>query len=452
MGSAQSQPRTLSPEPYVSPEERAQAQAEMRAKQQAALDKRLKNQQRKQSPSPSGAQRTSNSAKKLSALEQCNEIRPRCGNCVRLDSHCNWPSIQNQYSTSSPLSNGSSNLSPSNVEQGYPHSAGKLDTDLPILDLRLLHHWTSKCYHSLRPNEAALERADFWRDECTEVALHNPPLLHSYLAIAAVHRALTVPGSDRQSLILQAESHMSCALSIYRKQLEVPVVERAIPVFMTSTSLFMYHLGFTQLEKPEDPMEGIYNSFRLLAGVKVVVMVFWKDIKDSRLFTYLVTLADGDDDASLDARGKSDSTPEILGLKELAGSLLDVRDREACLAEIEQLHQTSVRIRHLSTRSDEYSLVLSWASRLHERFMHLVLNRNPVACIVVTYFAALLAQARPVWWVGKWPQWLLIACEQLLTTTPELLKWLEWPRRIINTKSVVSTPVPFDHTTSGPCS
>lgn len=89
MGSGQSQPRTLSPEPYVSPEERAQAQAEvkaihtssadehgadidkMRAKQQAALDKRFANQQRKPSPTPTAdALQSTSKPKKLSALEQ----------------------------------------------------------------------------------------------------------------------------------------------------------------------------------------------------------------------------------------------------------------------------------------------------------------------------------------------------------------------------------------------
>ncbi|KAJ4988409.1 hypothetical protein SVAN01_06026 [Stagonosporopsis vannaccii] len=89
MGAGQSQPRTIPPEPYVSPEERAQAQAEvrsiqvlsaeehgadflkMRAKQQAALDKRLANQRKNPTPSSAAAApQPSGSTKKLSALEQ----------------------------------------------------------------------------------------------------------------------------------------------------------------------------------------------------------------------------------------------------------------------------------------------------------------------------------------------------------------------------------------------
>jgi len=332
-----------------------------------------------------------------------------------------------------------------------PNSSEPGDTDLSIPDLRLLHHWMSKCYQSLRPYEISYKEDTLWRDECTEIAFQHPFLLHGYLALSAVHKAITVSCSDRRSLLLQADSHICRGLAIYRKHLEAPIIERAIPMFMTSTILFTYNLGSAQLEKPEDRIDGIRRYFRLLAGIKMVVMPFWLQIKDTNVFSHIVELAVGDLTDALDARGKDDTTPEILALKELTGYLLNVQDREACVAEIDELHTTSVRIRHASARSDEYSLILGWAAQLKEHFMNLVAAHNPVACIIIAHFAALLAQSRPVWWVGNWPQWLLTACEQLLATTPELLKWLDWPRRIMNSRtwSVVSTPVSFDHPSTG---
>ncbi|KAI4607133.1 uncharacterized protein J4E88_009393 [Alternaria novae-zelandiae] len=67
MGQEQSQPSASQrpPEPQLSEEERAKLQAEMRANQQAALDKRL-NQPRKSSPA--GAQAT----RKPTALEEAS--------------------------------------------------------------------------------------------------------------------------------------------------------------------------------------------------------------------------------------------------------------------------------------------------------------------------------------------------------------------------------------------
>ena len=329
---------------------------------------------------------------------------------------------------------------PSNSESG--------DADLSIPDLRLLHHWTSKCYQSLRPHKISSEEHSLWLDECTEIAFQHPFLLHGYLALSAVHKVLTVPGSDRRDLLQQADSHICRGLATYRKHLGSPTIERAVPMFMTSTVLFTYNLGSAQLEKPEDPIDGIHHCFRLLAGIKTVVMPFWLQIKDTSMFAYMVDLAEGDDYDSLDARGKGDTTPEILALRQLAIYLLNSQDREACMTEVDRLHTSSVRLRHVSERSDEYSLILGWAAQLQDHFMSLVSAHNPVACIIVTYFAALLAQSRSVWWVGNWPQWLLTAC----AATPELSRWLDWPRSIMDSRtwSIISTPVSFDRQDTGP--
>ncbi|KAH7385506.1 hypothetical protein DE146DRAFT_209590 [Phaeosphaeria sp. MPI-PUGE-AT-0046c] len=70
MGQGQSQERPAVPEPEVSPEQRAQAQAEMRATQQAALDKRFAAQKQKPTCTAGAAAQTT---KKPSALEQMSK-------------------------------------------------------------------------------------------------------------------------------------------------------------------------------------------------------------------------------------------------------------------------------------------------------------------------------------------------------------------------------------------
>ncbi|CAG5152791.1 uncharacterized protein ALTATR162_LOCUS2916 [Alternaria atra] len=71
MGQGQSQQQAAQqpPEPQLSEEERAQLQVEMRAKQQAALDKRFASQPRSRKPSPTGAQ----AKRKPTALEESLE-------------------------------------------------------------------------------------------------------------------------------------------------------------------------------------------------------------------------------------------------------------------------------------------------------------------------------------------------------------------------------------------
>lgn len=294
----------------------------------------------------------------------------------------------------------------------------------------------------MRPNTSA-EDDEYWRDHFLETAFDFPFLLHGYLAMSAVHKAISEPGADRQNLLAQADSHISRGLATYRRHLEAPILERAVPMFMMSTILFTYNLGSAQVERPEDPIAAIHHCFRLLAGVRMVVVPFWEQIKDTKVFFRIVDLAEGDNAEALDLRAKDDKTPEILGLTELTECILNAQDREFCASAINELHVASLRFRHASRRSDEYSLLLNWAAQLKDHFVGLVFAHNPVACVILCHWAALLAQGRPVWWVGSWPRWLLTACEQLLATTPEMLKWLEWPRAVISARtwSIASTPV-----------
>jgi hypothetical protein len=313
--------------------------------------------------------------------------------------------------------------------------------DLSVPDLRLMHHWMSTCHKSMRPNVSTGED-ESWRDYFLEIAFDFPFLLHGYLAMSAVHKAISDPKADRQNLLAQADSHISRGLLSYRRHLEVPILERAVPMFLMSSTIFTYNLGSAQLQKPEDPIAAIHHCFRLLAGVRMVVMPFWAQIKDTRACARVIDLAKGDDFEALDLRAKDTTIPEILGLMELTEWILNAQDREVCAVAVSGLHVASLRVRHASLESDEYSLLLNWAATVEDHFVGLILAQNPVACIILCHWAALLAQARPVWWVGNWPKWLLTACEQLLATTPEMLQWLEWPRKVIGARSwsIATTP------------
>lgn len=243
--------------------------------------------------------------------------------------------------------------------------------------------------------------------------------------------------------MLQADSHISHALDTYRKNLETPSVELAIPMFMLSSVILTYNFGSAQLERPEDPISALHHCFMLLQGIKVVVLPHWDRIKDSSVFAHMTDMATPEALYALDTLAREEKPQEILRLKELTELLLDSQDKEACATAIDELHATWLRFRHISPDRDEYSLLFLWPARLNNRFFDLLAGHNPVTCIITTHFAALLAQCRPVWWVVKWPQWLLSASEQLLAATPDLLKWLDWPQQIIHTQawSATTTPV-----------
>lgn len=302
-------------------------------------------------------------------------------------------------------------------------------SDLPLADLRLLHHWTKSCAKSLHPNPA--QRSCVWQNEFVEMSFEYPFLLRGFLALSAIHLATLLPLGERRDLLLQADSHISRALGTYRKNLETPNPDLAVPMFMLASVLLTYNFGSAQLAQPEDPIGALHHCFGLLQGVKVVVMPHWSQIKNTKAFTYVADMVPLDALRDLDNLAKQDNLEAILRLKELTELLLDSQDKEACAKAIVDLHETGHRFSHLPPERDEYTLLFFWPSQLNSRFLELFAAHNPVTCIITTYFVALLAQSRPVWWSLNWPKWVLTASEHLLTATPDLLKWLEWPRQMI---------------------
>ncbi|KAF1850500.1 uncharacterized protein K460DRAFT_271541 [Cucurbitaria berberidis CBS 394.84] len=371
---------------------------------------------------------------------KCNEARPRCANCIRLDIQCSWPTVPNTYSTPSQAS-PADHVSPF----AEPEPSGSPDTasrafELSIPDLRLVHHWTSKGYNSLHPTGT---RSDAWQTGFIELGFEHPFLLHGLLALSAAHKASFLLPAERQSLLLQADSHISRALDTYRKNLEASNDETpTIPMFILSSVLLTYNFGIAQ-EKPEDPIGSLHHCFMLLQGIKVVVLPHWDRIKDNDVFALMTDMSSPSTLEMLDSLARDDKSQEIIRLKELTELLLDTQDKEACADAIDQLHATWLRFRHLTHDRDEYGLLFLWPAKLNNRFFDLLAAHNPVTCIITTHFATILAQGRPIWWVSKWPVWLLDASEELLRATPDLLRWLDWPQQIIRSRawSQAATPV-----------
>lgn len=64
--------------------------------------------------------------------------------------------------------------------------------------------------------------------------------------------------------------------------------------------------------------------------------------------------------------------------------------------------------------------------------MDLCDSRNTVSILTIVYWAVLLARDTSAWWLASWLNRLIRASEELLAPAPELLKWLEWPKEMLD--------------------
>ncbi|KAF2821026.1 hypothetical protein CC86DRAFT_303591 [Ophiobolus disseminans] len=369
---------------------------------------------------------------------KCNEARPRCANCIRLDITCTWPEATNGSSPNP--SSGEGHASPASHGPAPDLSISNFDLSIP--DMRLLHHWTSRGYKALHPS--LTNRSDLWRNAMIELGFEHPFLLHGILALSAIHKGSFLLQAQRQDLLQQADLHISLALDPFRRHLETPNDQAAVPMFVLSSVLLTYNFGSVQ-ERPEDSISSLHHCLMLLNGIKVVIGPHWGKIKDSPVLAQMFETSSPDAIQLLNTLSRGEKRHEILRLTELTELMLDTHDKTACAEAIEDLHAVAIRVRHVRIDRDEYPIILYWAVSLTSRFYELLVAHNPVACIITVHFIALIAQCRPVWWLEKWPRWLLAHTEQLLGATPDLLEWLHWPREVIGSASaqVIATPTPM---------
>ncbi|KAF2659587.1 hypothetical protein K491DRAFT_702202 [Lophiostoma macrostomum CBS 122681] len=354
---------------------------------------------------------------------KCNEVRPRCANCVRIDIDCTWPS--NPNTSSSPSSQigpvTTSAVASPNLDFGISDQTSGA-TSLRINDMRLLHHWVTKAAKSLHPQN--VQKYEMWQGSIVDLSFDHPFVLHGLLGMAALHKAGAGNLTDRAALAVEADHHISVALGIYRKKLEHPILEEALPMFILSSILVNYNFGSANLQEPEHPLSAVEHCFRLLRGVRVVIHPHWQQLRETETFLLMAGPAmnpatePGPHDAEI---------WEVRQLKQLTADQ-DPLDGEACAEAIDELHRAFVRTRKCSQKDDnEYAVMMSWPATLSETFINLLSLHNPVVLIILLHFAVLMDEVRYSWWTKGWPQRILRATRDALHGNPALQKWLDWP-------------------------
>lgn len=81
---------------------------------------------------------------------------------------------------------------------------------------------------------------------------------------------------------------------------------------------------------------------------------------------------------------------------------------------------------------DRLCVAFTWTSTLSDAFTSQLTAHDPIAVLVLSYFAALLSECQDSWWLRGIPHHILATAQKLLMSTPELLDYLDWPLQIIN--------------------
>ncbi|KAH6842996.1 hypothetical protein B0I37DRAFT_418129 [Chaetomium sp. MPI-CAGE-AT-0009] len=289
-----------------------------------------------------------------------------------------------------------------------------------MVHMQLLYHYTtSKDIHPLVDS--------CMKDIVMRLALREPYIMHSVLALSAHHLSVLRP--DEQSfyhnLAIQLQTQ---ALSIFNS-IDVGLygdsVEKRVPVFIFSSVLGVHALCDTLSYRDSDADSAVSRFVaytNLHRGMHIVMHGYWNAIRKTELRAIFEELVP--QWYQLTSEGQ-----ECADIRErLTSSMsMDSEEREAALRAVELVQ--CVFDAKPEPESRAYVLC-SWVSMLGEPFVRMLNTRRPEALAILAYFFLAMYHCRGVWLMdGAGQHFLTLLAEHF--RGGEWYAWVEIPYQML---------------------
>ncbi|KAK4136022.1 hypothetical protein BT67DRAFT_440154 [Trichocladium antarcticum] len=217
---------------------------------------------------------------------KCDERHPACLNCISHGVEC--PFLKGVADTAAARhpparTKSQSPISPASTAASSPGPNLAAPEELPLLQLELLHNFTTKTYTTLTADPSLW---DFWRDDVVQLGLSCDYIMRAVLAISALHLAYHRP--DRrdfytaQGILL----HQKASRSAMRFMAADRVVDKdqAASLFLFSMLTMFFALAAPRRSNPDGSFfigeSGIPDWAFLLSGGKSIMQgLGWEDAR-----------------------------------------------------------------------------------------------------------------------------------------------------------------------------
>jgi len=261
-----------------------------------------------------------------------------------------------------------------------------------------------------------------------ETALQAPYLMHQILAFSACHLAHVNPERSayfrHQSVALQTR-----AVSLFNSARVDVDQSNCVPILLFSSMLGQHLLADTLALRPSTGIDGFITHYvqciDMHRGIYTIATSAWPLLMKSELEpilslsrTFTSRLPKGDDCSSVS--NLIDHTDDM-----------SKEERHAC--------RTAVRYLQVgldAVQSDEhspisrYQMICEWTMLVPPRFNRLLDAKQPVALVVLAYYAILLHFGRHLWQVGDAGRYIFALIESYLGSPWEI--WLSHPRAVLS--------------------
>jgi hypothetical protein len=310
-------------------------------------------------------------------------------------------------------------------------SLAPFPTTLAVFDLELLHHYTTSTCYTLSRSPVV---QTVWRDEAPCIGFSTPPVLHSLLALSALHLARS-DESRRASCLAQAQMHHSTAVREMIPLVSPLARDNGAALFMFSSLTCMFSCA-----KPSE--EGHFlvlfergdlsDWARFFRGTKTVIHSGGEDLVNGRLapiFTNGTFLAAAHRSPQALEQGK----PYVWELQKMMQKECSTEPalRHVYQAALDELARTlGLTIKPGGMRRLETADVFRWLLDVSDDYLNLLRQEAPIALIIFAHWCASVRQIEWMWWMEGLSSRLMTQLYSVLD--PKYREWLWWPQNIIN--------------------
>ncbi|EKJ78610.1 hypothetical protein FPSE_01204 [Fusarium pseudograminearum CS3096] len=363
-------------------------------------------------------------------VSKCDETKPVCSHCSRLQLPCIYDRAVSDSNSSSPTENGGQQQNKSTVETivDPPESESRRK-----LELNLFHQYMTDTGPSIIMDSIT---SNFWISTICRLALKSDATLYAIYMVAALHAHQRSNYTDNKALDA-CQTYLNMAIREHHKDVADINSDNIEYICLTSSMLRLY--GFAQLQRRSlEPYTPPVGLLRITGASTALFRKAWDLIQDN---TESVAYKMIESAADLLEDNYSKELPD--DLKPLMNREKPHELEESWDADTEDAYARSLsligRIRSFIDRENIAKSIgrrtIVFPMMMRMKFSDLVDELRPRALVILAYYFGLLSMLSEFWWIGDSGAREIRAIEKILPD--EWQGWLEWPRSILQEQDVV---------------
>ena len=294
--------------------------------------------------------------------------------------------------------------------------------------LELLHHFIAVTSEALGVETISNQ---VWKLTIPQIALSHDFLMHSILAVAALHIAHLRP--EQHKLYWErATVHQDRALELQQEAMANANQENADALF--SFSLLVIYFAFASrkasgTQESGESLAGAVQCISMIRGIRYVVPLIQQWVDDGPL-AHMLPFQPGNM-----KNNHSFSDPDtdryfqrflvLCSTNSEMNKTHELEDIEQYAAAASTLRASFLKAESVADGELRTPLIWHWACRLAPEFLQRLGTLHPIPLVLVAHWCVILAQVRQYWWIQGWVDHTMGQIRQCLPR--EHHEWLEWP-------------------------